>query len=161
MIILKNFFRKYGKYLISIIGTLIVGGISGAISGESMMQYEMILKPPLSPPGWLFPIVWTILYVLMGLAAGIVYSSNSNEKDTALILYTVQLAVNFFWPIFYFVFNAPLLSFFWLVFLIVLVLLTINSFSEISSKAAWLMLPYFVWLLFAAYLNLGTYILNK
>ena len=140
---------------------LAVGALSGIISGSSMASYEFMAKPPLSPPGWIFPIVWAVLYVLMGIAAAIIWNSKNYGRDTAIVLYAVQLAVNFFWPIFFFVFQAPLLSFFWLAFLIVLVLLTIGSFSDISAKATWLMLPYLLWILFAAYLNLGVYILNK
>jgi len=126
-----------------------------------MMQYETLIKTPFSPPGWLFPVVWTVLYTLMGIAAAKVWNSEHEERDTALTLYAVQLAVNFFWPIFYFVFEARLLALLWLILLIYLVFLTLKSFNEISSSASWLLLPYFIWLLFAAYLNLGTYLLNR
>ena len=125
------------------------------------MQYETLIKPPFSPPGWLFPIVWTILYILMGIAAAKVWNTEHTERDTALTLYAVQLAVNFFWPIFYFLFEARLLALLWLLLLIYLVFLTLKYFNEISRSAARLLLPYFVWLLYAAYLNLGTYLLNR
>lgn len=123
-------------------------------------MYETLVKPPLAPPGFLFPLVWTLLYILMGIAAAIVWESRHPDRDTALTVYAVQLAVNFFWPIFYFVFGARLLSFFWVLLLIYLVFLTIKQFSAISADSGWLLLPYLVWLLFAAYLNIATYILN-
>ena len=158
---LKALWKKYRVYIISAALALAVGGLSGLISGSSMEQYESLIKPPLSPPGWLFPVVWTILYILMGIAAAIIWESNDKDKDTALTVYAVQLAVNFLWPIFYFVFDAKLLAFLWLLLLIFLVLITIKNFGSISSKGAWLLLPYFIWLIFAAYLNLATYILNR
>lgn len=126
-----------------------------------MQQYESLIKPILSPPGWLFPVVWTALYILMGIASSIVWNSRGYGKDTAITIYAVQLAFNFLWPIFFFVFGARLLAFFWLVVLILLVLLCIKYFSDISTLSAWLLLPYFLWLLYAAYLNLGVYILNR
>ncbi len=149
------------SYILSVLLALAVGTLSGLISGGSMMLYETLIKPPFSPPGWLFPVVWTILYVLMGIAAAKVWNTKHPERDTALTLYTVQLAVNFFWPIFYFLFAARLLALLWLLLLIYLVFLTLKYFNDISRPAAWLLLPYFVWLLYAAYLNLGTYLLNR
>ena len=126
-----------------------------------MAGYETLLKPPLSPPGWLFPVVWTILYILMGVAAAEIWKGENYGKDVALTLYAVQLAFNFMWPIFFFVYEARLLSFFWLLILVFIVFICIVYFSKISRKAAYLLLPYFAWLIFAAYLNLGSYLLNR
>lgn len=158
---LKELFRKYRIYILSVGFALAVGGLSGLISGGSMDQYDYLVKPPLSPPGWLFPIVWTILYILMGIAAAEVLKSRSETKGNALALYAFQLAVNFFWPIIYFVLGLRLIAFFWLLLLIVLVYAMLKRFCAISRFAGWLILPYFLWLLFAAYLNLGSYILNR
>ena len=157
----NNTRQNYISYILSVLLALAVGALSGLISGGSMMQYETLIKPPFSPPGWLFPVVWTILYVLMGIAAAKVWNSRHAERDTALTLYGVQLAVNFFWPIFYFLFGARLLALLWLVLLIYLVFLNLKYFNEISMSAAWLLLPYFIWLIYALYLNFGTYLLNR
>lgn len=161
MINLKTLWNKYGVYIISVAAALAVGAVSGFISGGSMEQYESLIKPPLSPPGWVFPVVWTALYIMMGIAAAIIWNSRHPDKDTAITAYAVQLAVNFFWTIFYFVFEARLLAFLWLVLLIALVFITIKYFCKISTLSGWLLLPYFTWLLYASYLNLGTYLLNR
>ena len=157
---LNSTWKKYSSYIVSAALALSVGILAGLISGGSMEIYTELIKPPLAPPGWVFPAVWFILYILMGIAAADIWESSSPDKDTALTVYAVQLAVNFLWPIFYFVFDARLLSFIWIIFLIILVFLTIKQFSAISPKSGWLLLPYFAWLLFAAYLNLATLILN-
>ena len=115
--------------------------------------------PP--PPAWLFPIVWTILFTLMGISAARVYLSECREKGDALFIYGTQLAVNFLWTVFYFSFTALALSFFWLIFLIALVLLMLIRFERCTAGAGKLQLPYLIWLGFAAYLNLATWLLNR
>lgn len=141
---------------------LIVGGISGFISRDSMNTFQQLNKPPLAPPGWLFPIVWTILFVLMGIASYLVLSSGQNKKAIAqaLTIYAIQLAVNFFWSIFFFNFQWYLFSFLWLVILWILILETIILFYRISKPAAYLMVPYLLWVTFAGYLNFAIYLLN-
>lgn len=128
-----------------------------------MEAFQALDQPPLSPPGWLFPVVWTILYLLMGIAAGLVAVSDAKGTyiDTALIVYYLQLAVNFFWPIFFFRLEWLLFSFFWLVLLWLLILLTIKLFYRVSKPAAYLMIPYLLWVTFAGYLNLSIYLLNE
>lgn len=158
---MKNFWQKYRAYIISIAIALAVGGLAALLTRDSMDAYSALEQPPLSPPGWLFPIVWTILYILMGISAAMVWKSEAPGAGTALFIYYVQLAVNFLWPIFYFVYGARLVALIWLIFLIALVMLMIKQFYDISPKAALLQLPYVLWLLFAAYLNFGTYILNR
>ncbi len=126
-----------------------------------MLYSGSIQKPPLSPPAIVFPIVWTVLYALMGIGAAIVAtSSNRKEGDNSLNLFIAQLIVNFFWSFFFF--NAQAFGFaaIWLVLLWVLVLLMIISFSKVEMRAAWLQAPYLIWLTFAAYLNFGVYLLN-
>ena len=148
--------------IIAIAIPLLVGAISGFISSNSMEQFGQLNQPPLAPPGFLFPIVWTILYVLMGIASYLVFSSNKKQEDVkdALTVYALQLAVNFFWPIFFFNLEWYLFSFFWLILLWVLILYTILLFYQISKPAAYLMVPYLLWVTFAGYLNLGIYVLN-
>ena len=153
--------KKFVPYLISILIALAVGGLSALISRESMQDYAQLIQPPLAPPAELFPIVWTILYILMGISAALVWKSSCEEKSDGLVIYAVQLAVNFLWTIFYFNFGARLLAFFWLLFLLLLVLLMTSKFSSCSKLAAKLQIPYILWLIFAAYLNLATYLLNR
>lgn len=125
-----------------------------------METFEMVNKPPLSPPGWLFPVVWTILYVLMGIASYLVLTSGKPD-DIALKAYGIQLAVNFMWPILFFNLNLYLFSFIWLVALWLLVYQTIRLFWPASKTAGALMIPYLLWITFAGYLNLGIYFLNN
>lgn len=141
---------------------LIVGAASAFLSGGGMAVFGTLNKPPLSPPGWLFPVVWTILYVLMGIASYLVMESGKEEVvvSDALAIYAYQLIVNFLWPIFFFDFGWYLFSFIWILLLWGLVYLTTRQFYNISKAAGYLMIPYLIWITFAAYLNLGIYILN-
>ena len=142
---------------------LLVGAVSGLLSRNAMQDFEVFNQPPLSPPGWLFPVVWTILYTLMGFSAYLIKTSDADEeaKSNALMIYHYQLIVNFLWPIFFFNFGWYLFSFFWLLLLWVLVILMIRRFDAISHTAAYLNLPYLLWLTFAAYLNFGVWWLNR
>lgn len=127
-----------------------------------MQEYGMVTKPPLSPPAILFPIVWTILYVLMGVGSYLVLTSDGSKEEikSALSVYVWQLLVNFLWPTFFFNFGWYLFSFFWLVLLWILVLIMLIRFYRVSKVAAYINIPYLVWLTFAGYLNLGVYFLN-
>ncbi len=153
---------KKGALILSILIPLAVGGLSALISGSAMKAFETVNKPPLSPPMVVFPIAWTVLYILMGIASYLVYNSNAsdNRSVSALFFYAAQLAVNFFWSIIFFNLKMYLFAFIWLLLLIVLTVITTVKFSKISTAAGWLMVPYLAWLLFAAYLNLGIVILN-
>ena len=117
-------------------------------------------QPPLTPPMWLFPVVWSILFVLMGIASYLVVMQKG-EDTKALTLYAVQLIFNFFWSIWFFNLGWYLFAFLWLVALWILILATTVAFYRISKPAAWLMLPYLVWVAFAGYLNLGVWWLNR
>ena len=152
MIILK----KWKVYLIAIVSTLLVGGLAGFLSMNSMGIYSFINTPPLAPPSWLFPVVWTILYILMGISVAI-YFTKTNKVPT---IYILQLLVNFIWPLIFFNLQAYFLSFIVILLLIALVILMINEFSKVSKLAAFLQIPYLLWLLFASYLNLAIYLLN-
>ena len=125
-----------------------------------MRDYAQLQKPPLSPPGWLFGVVWTILYLLMGIAAYLVWQTGDEDRTKALKTYYLQLAVNAIWTPIYFWLQLRLLAFIWLLLLIALVVLTLVRFYPISKTAAFLLLPYLPWLAFAAYLNFGTWLLN-
>lgn len=142
---------------------LLVGAISAAISAKGMAEYAQMNKPPLSPPALIFPIAWTILYLMMGMASYLVYTSDWNLSDQliALLFYAVQLAFNFMWSIIFFNGRMYLLAFAWLVILLILVAICTFLFYEVNRLAAYLMIPYVVWLIFAGYLNLGTYVLNR
>ena len=148
--------------IISIAIPLLVGALSGFISSGSMAQFGQLNKPPLAPPGILFPIVWTILYTLMGISSYLVYENSSGEqRRQALAIYGLQLIVNLLWSVFFFVAEWYLFSFFWLIMLWVLIIRMIKEFYEISVAAAYLNIPYLLWVTFAGYLNLAIYILNK
>ena len=136
---------------------LLVGVISSVLIRQSMQNFAMLEKPPFAPPTWVFPVVWTILYVLMGISSYLILiaTAEKEKKENALLLYWYQLAVNFLWPTFFFNFEWYLFSFFWIVLLWVLVFLMILRFYKIDKRAAYLNIPYLIWLLLAAYLNLG------
>ena len=141
---------------------LLVGGISALLTRNSMKNFEILQKPPLSPPGWLFPVVWTILFVLMGIASYLVYTSNApkEEKKKALQIYAIQLFFNFFWSILFFNFQTYSFAFVWLVALLILILSTTFAFWRISKPAGYLLIPYIIWVTFAGYLNLAIAFLN-
>lgn len=147
--------------IVSILISIGVGALAGLLTRGGMESYYALRQPPLSPPGWLFPIVWTILYILMGISAYLIYRSNSPYRMVALKIYAVQLAVNFFWSIIFFNMEMYLFSFLWLLLLLVLIILMIRIFSKINKTAACLQIPYLIWVIFAGYLNLGIYLLNR
>ena len=143
---------------------LLVGTIAGLLTRGSMETFSRLNQPPLSPPGILFPIVWTILYTLMGISSYLIDTAEEpkekNGKNQALLTYRYQLIVNFLWPVFFFNFQWYLFSFLWLALLWLLVAKMILEFGAISRTAALLNVPYLLWLSFAGYLNLGIWLLN-
>lgn len=141
-----------------VLGTLALGGLGALIGGTG--SYDQIVKPPLSPPAWVFPVAWSILYVLMGIAAYLAWQANAVERSGALRFYLAQLIVNVLWPVFFFRLEWRLFAFFWLLLLIALVSLTMVGFRYLSRPAYRLLWPYMLWLFFAGYLNLATYFLN-
>ena len=154
--------QKWKLLLTCVAIPLAVGGVSAWLTRGSMDTFAMLNKPPLSPPGWLFPVVWTILFILMGLASYLVLTSGKPRQviGRALWLYGIQLAVNFFWSIFFFNLSLYLFAFVWLLLLWLLVLATTISFYRISQLAGYLMIPYLLWVTFAGYLNFSIYLLN-
>ncbi len=154
---------NWKKLLISIAVSLGVGALAAVLTNSSMEIFKNLEKPMLAPPGWLFPVVWTILYILMGISAYLVGTSDAprEKKRNALIVYSAQLVLNFIWPIIFFNFQAYLAAFVCLVILWALILTMIIMFSKISPVAAWLQVPYLLWVTFAGYLNLSIYLLNR
>lgn len=146
--------------VISILIPLAIGSLSTVISKNRSMYFS-INKPALSPPAFIFPVVWTILYVFMGISSYIIYESKSPDKSNALRTYAVQLFFNFFWSIIFFGLSQYLFAFLWLLALIILIAVMIYQFYQISPAAAYLQIPYIVWCIFAAYLNFMIYIMNK
>ncbi|MBQ7372058.1 MAG: tryptophan-rich sensory protein [Blautia sp.] len=150
------------KLAISILIPLAVGAVSGFLNGNAIRNFDMFPQSPLTPPDWVFPVVWTILYLLMGIASYLVYQQGSEHADVrqALRLYILQLIFNYLWPVFFFQLEWFLFSFFWLLALWGMVLLLIRKFGTIRTIAGRLLIPYLVWLTFAAYLNWEVYRLN-
>ncbi|MCI9585570.1 MAG: tryptophan-rich sensory protein [Bacilli bacterium] len=145
---------NFKKLIIYILIPLIVGGIVALIT-MPFMDYNSLKQPPLAPPGFLFPIVWTILYILMGVSTYLV-----SKKETVPMIYYVQLGVNALWSIIFFVFKLRLFAFAWIILLVILVVKMIIEFYKIDKVASYLQIPYLLWILFAGYLNLGIYLLN-
>ena len=137
-----------------------VGVLSALLTKNNMEVYKNINQPPLAPPSWLFPVVWSILFILMGISAYMISQSDAVEKSMALTVYGIQLAVNFFWSVIFFNMQAYTFAFVWLMFLWVLIILMIYKFYKINKTAAYLQIPYLLWVTFAAYLNLAIAILN-
>ena len=150
-------------YVFWIIFTEAVGGLSGWLTRDSMRVYsETILQPPLSPPGWVFPVVWTVLFALMGIGAARIYlAPPSKARSLGLNLFIAQLAVNFFWSPIFFNAQAYGFAFFWLLLLWALVLWMILVFRKVDPPAAKLQIPYLIWLTFAVWLNYGVWYLNR
>lgn len=153
---------KWRLLIPAVLLPLAVGGLAALLTGSAMESYSLVETPPMSPPGWVFPVAWTVLYILMGLASYLValYPASRDRRERALSIYALQLAVNFAWPVIFFKLSAYGAAFFWLLLLLALVLFTQLLFRHISSTAGKLLLPYLLWMLFALYLNLGVWLLN-
>ncbi|MBQ4340649.1 MAG: tryptophan-rich sensory protein [Firmicutes bacterium] len=152
--------RKFLPLVISIGGTLAVGGLAAWLTRDSYGIYSILEKPALSPPAALFPIVWGVLYVLMGISVYLIYRSDCRNKDSLIELYIIQLAVNFVWPLIFFNWQMFFAAFVWLVLLWVLIILMAVLFYRCDKRAAYLLIPYILWVTFAGYLNYMVYLLN-
>ena len=141
---------------------LVLGALSGFMARDGMKAFASLQKPPLTPPGWVFPVIWTILYAMMGYASYLVYTSGESEGTVraALAAYGVSLAVNLLWPQLFFAQGAYMAAFLLLCALFVLVLWTARLFGALVPKAGALLVPYLLWLVYAGYLNLGIARLN-
>ncbi len=155
----KSFVFKPAPLIFQLILSLGGGFLVGLLTNNSE-YFNALTKPPLTPPAALFPIAWTILYTLMAISASLILSSKEGRDSGVIKIYYLQLIINFIWPFLFFVFNFLELSFIWILLLIALVGYMIYKFYGINKTAALLQIPYFLWLIFAAYLNLGYVILN-
>lgn len=151
---------KIKPYVISIGIALAVGGLSAILTADNMMIYQEIIRPTLAPPAFLFPIVWTILFVLMGISSAIIYKSNEKSSSKALTIYAIQLVVNFFWSIIFFNLRNYLFALIWILLLWFLIIFMIYKFYGINKTAALLQIPYLLWVTFATYLTFMIYLLN-
>ena len=154
---------KSKNLLFSVVIALAVGGLSALLTSGNMDLYSEITKPPLAPPSILFPIVWTVFYILMGISAAIIYNQKDEKTDevrSAPTVYGINLFLNFFWSIIFFNLRAFLLSFIWLVALWITILVMIIKFYRIKPIAGILQIPYLLWVTFAGYLNLAIFLLN-
>ena len=152
---------KWKPLLICLAIPLAIGGL-GALLGGGMDNYADLRQPPLSPPGWVFPIVWSILYLLMGYASYRIYTSEAEQEDKrkALAFYAIQLALNFLWPVIFFGLQWYWAAFVLLIALWVMIYLCMYRFALIDETAENLLIPYLLWVTFAGYLNLGVALLN-
>ncbi len=146
-------------YIKAILLPVLVGALVGIITSGSM-DYNMLQKPPLAPPGAVFPIVWTILYILMGVSYGILKVNNQTDEEIDWIYY-IQLAINALWSIIFFNFKWRLFAFVWIILLVVAIISMIRKFWGKNKIAGLLQIPYILWVIFATYLNFGFYILNR
>ena len=149
---------NYKLLAVCILVPLILGTIAG-LSSSSFISYKEIIKPSFAPPGFIFPIVWTILYILMGISSYLILT-DKNKNDKAIKIYIIQLVINIIWPILFFGLKWYFVSFAWLLLLIYAVLQMILEFYPINKAASLLQLPYLLWIIFAGILNLWIYFLN-
>lgn len=155
--------RRIWTYLFWVLLTEAVGALSAWLTMDGMEFYKtQVVKPPLSPPAVVFPIVWAVLYALMGIGvARVILSARSEERTDAIQVYLLQLAVNFVWSIFFFDLRTYGGALAVLAILLVLIIWMILRFRRVEKPAAWMQLPYVLWVAFAAYLNAGVWVLNK
>lgn len=148
--------------IIAILIPLIGGFVISLLTRNGVNNYvENLIKPVFAPPSILFPIVWTILYILMGYSSFLIYNSMICNKETCLLLYALQLFLNFIWPLIFFNLEARLFAFLFIILLDIVVGLMIYCFHGVNKKAAYLNIPYFIWLIFASVLNFTVYLLNR
>ena len=143
----------------NIVIPIALGGLVGLIISQ-FMDYNTLQKPPLSPPGFIFGIVWSILYLLMGIAYGMLVYKGKSDAEVSKIYWT-QLIVNLIWPILFFVFKLRLFSSIWIIILLILVIKMVIKFYKKDKIIGYSQIPYLLWIMFATYLNIGVYILNE
>lgn len=147
--------------IISLLISLGVGFLSGIVTRGNVDIYKYLVKPPFAPPSIVFPLVWTILYIFIGISSYLIYNSSSKEKSSALTIYGIQLVLNFIWPIIFFLLNYRLISFVVIFILLITIIIMIIKFYKINKLSAYLQIPYLLWIIFASYLNFGFYVLNR
>ncbi len=157
---MKIDFKKVGKIALAIAIPLLGGGLSALITMNSMNLFDTITKPPLAPPKWLFPLVWTILYIMMGISSYLLFKAKSGESKEALVLYGVQLFFNFWWSIIFFNLKAYWFAAIWLLIMCIIILALVIKSKKINVVAFGLLFPYLLWCTFALYLNVSIAVLN-
>lgn len=151
---------NWKKLIIITLLTFFVGSFFNFFTMNNMETFKELSKP-IDVPGILFPIVWTILYLLMSISYYIISNSNDKQKDESKTIYIVQLIINSLWSLIFFGFEAYLLAFIWIIILLIAVIVMIVKFYKVNRLSAYLQIPYVLWIIFAGYLNLGIYILNQ
>ena len=149
---------KIWIYIKSILIPVIIGGVVGFIINK-FIDYNDLIKPPFAPPSFIFPVMWSVLYILMGISYGILKSNNKVDTNINIIYY-LQLGVNALWSVFFFILKIRLFSIIWILLLIITIILMITKFYSKSKLSSYLQIPYLIWTLFATYLNIGIYLLN-
>lgn len=158
--------KKIVTIVVAILIPLIVGGISAALTSNAMSTFGELNQPPLSPPGWLFPIAWTILYVLMGISSYLIFTNDCTDaskrmaRKSALIFYVIQLIFNFCWSLLFFGAELRYIAFVWLIVMWVLIVITMIQTGKVNKVAMYLLIPYICWTTFAGYLNVMVAVLN-
>lgn len=149
---------KLSKKLLYILTPLIGGSIVGLIINKSI-DYNYLVNPPLSPPSYLFPIVWSILYLLIGISYYI-YRKNNNDNPSTIKLYYIQLILNYLWSIIFFTLKLRTLAVIWIIVLAITIIYLMIRFYKEERTSFYLFIPYILWVLFATYLNIGIVVLN-
>ncbi len=154
--------KKLKTYVLFILFTELIGIVAGLFTSMGMDDYKQAVKPALTPPDIVFPIVWTILYALMGISAARIWLSKpTKERNHGLIIWGAQLFFNFFWSLIFFNLQAYGFAFFWILILWALIVAMIYTFNKTDRLAAFLQIPYLLWVTFATYLNLMVWVLNR
>lgn len=160
---IKNLWQRYKSFFLSVMISLGIGILSTLLTMKNMNIAESVMQPPLAPPAFLFAIVWTLLYVLMGISAALVFEKRAQSPVSVrqgLTYYAMSLVVNFTWNIIFFNFRAFLIASLWIVLLLFLIIKTVLHYFKVDKPAAYLQLPYIVWVAFATYLTFGILYLN-
>lgn len=156
--------KKYLIIFLSVLITIVIGGLSGILSGSGMSDwYQSLEKPFFNPPSWVFGPAWTLLYTLMGISFGLVITNKSSEKkivNFGILAYSFQLFLNFIWSPIFFYFESPLFALFVILLLIFAIILTMYYFFQISKVSYYLLYPYLIWVIFASILNLSIVLMN-
>lgn len=145
-------------YIKSILIPVVIGFIIGLITNSSI-DYAIINRPKISPPGWIFPVVWTILYILMGISYGLLIENKKNDLKTKSI-YIAQLFLNYSWSIIFFTLKLRFLAIIWIILLVISIIIMIAIFFKRNKISGILQIPYLLWCLFATYLTISIYLLN-
>lgn len=156
----NNKWQMIRRLAICIAIPLGVGLLSSALTMDAMEKFGMMNQPPLAPPAWLFPVVWTLLYIAMGVASYLIWKKNAKNSKMALMIYGGQLFFNFCWSIVFFNFGWYWFALIWLLIMWGMIIALVKMSKDISRSAMWMLVPYLVWTTFAAYLNLGIAMLN-